>query len=163
MASSNTSNTATGKQVPSYLIDSTMPQAVNDLVREGRITDAIAYLQTKGDAGVPGASDEIQRLQRLKRDYSQTSAELLEKVRKAIPDATADDLDHWRESGGIQWLLVDGELCYFRREPSNLWRFCKEAGELRTKAQGKTGAAGDPAAVRDVRGRLFGNRRGQER
>src|SRR5205823_1845108 len=33
----------------------------------------------------------------------------------------------WRDAGELQYRIIDGKVMYFRREPSNLFRFSQEA------------------------------------
>ena len=66
-------------------------------------------------------------LRRIRIDFSQTPDALLAKVRKDIPDVSADDLERWRGQGVLQHRMIDGQVCYFNREPANLYRFCAEA------------------------------------
>ena len=68
-------------------------------------------------------------LQHLHEEYSLTPPQLLEKVKGKIPDASLDDLERWRAAGQLQYRMIDGQVGYFRREPSNLLRFCDEAKE----------------------------------
>jgi transglutaminase-like putative cysteine protease len=66
-------------------------------------------------------------LKHLREEYSLTAPQLLEKVKAKIWDASLEDLERWRAAGQLQYRMIDGQVAYFRREPSNLWRFCDEA------------------------------------
>ena len=80
-------------------------------------------------------------LRRIRIDFSQTPDALLAKVRKDIPDVSADDLERWRGQGVLQHRMIDGQVCYFNREPANLYRFCAEAKERRDRNPSTTGPA----------------------
>jgi len=66
-------------------------------------------------------------LKHLREEYSLTPQQLLEKVKGKIADVSLDDLERWRAAGQLQYRIIDGQVAYFRREPSNLLRFCDEA------------------------------------
>ncbi|HEV8291733.1 MAG TPA: hypothetical protein VGP94_07400, partial [Tepidisphaeraceae bacterium] len=66
-------------------------------------------------------------LKRMREEYSLTPQQLLEKVKGRIANVSLDDLERWRAAGQLQFRMIDGQIAYFRREPSNLWRFCNEA------------------------------------
>src|SRR6266436_9809906 len=57
----------------------------------------------------------------LREEYSLTATQLLEKVKGKIADASLEDLERWRAEGQLQYRMIDGQVGYFRREPSNLW------------------------------------------
>ena len=91
--------------------------------------DQIAKLDAPSDdAEVRRARSEMKEiLQHLRHEYSLDAPALLQKVRGKISDASLDDLERWRKAGELQYRNIDGQVRYFRREPSNLWRFCDEA------------------------------------
>ena len=66
-------------------------------------------------------------LSHLREEYSLTPQQMLQKVKGKIADASLDDLERWRAAGQLQYRMIDGQVGYFRREPSNLLRFCDEA------------------------------------
>ncbi len=137
--------------LPPELVGRDLPRELASLQREGRIADAEAWIDRavgKGAAPTDPLVIERERLRRLRRDYRVSSGDLLATLTKTIPDATAGDLERWREAGHLQWLRIDGEVCYFRREPSNLYRLSAEARERRDAATKKasTGPDGDPSA-----------------
>jgi transglutaminase-like putative cysteine protease/ubiquinone/menaquinone biosynthesis C-methylase UbiE len=94
------------------------------------------------NAEVERAREETKEIvRRTLREYSLDAAGLLEKVKKDIPDATAADLEKWTKAGEVQTRTIDGKLMYFRREPSNLFRFSAEAKqrkEANAKPEEKT-------------------------
>ncbi len=68
---------------------------------------------------------EIERRRRI--DYSLDESAMLAQLQSKINDVTIDDLHRWRDDGHLQHEVFDGQTWYFRREPSNLFRFCAEA------------------------------------
>jgi transglutaminase-like putative cysteine protease len=84
--------------------------------------------QPSDDPQIRQARQEMKEiLKHLREEYGLTPQQLLEKVKGKIADVTANDLDRWREAGQLQFRMIDGQVAYFRREPSNLLRFCDEA------------------------------------
>src|SRR5205823_8705322 len=71
---------------------------------------------------------------RFRHEYSLDETGLLNQVKKRIPDVTTSDLKKWRDAGELQYRIIDGKVMYFRREPSNLFRFSQEAKQ-RARAQ----------------------------
>jgi len=144
----------------SYLVGKDLPEELAALERAGHLAKAEAWLDARTSAVLEGGrlaaiyGVERERLRRLRREFSLTPEALLERVRESIPDVTAADLERWRVEGVVQWLEIDGEVRYFRREPSNLFRFSAEARGRRDAARAardggggapRPSAAGDPA------------------
>jgi hypothetical protein len=75
------------------------------------------------------------RLTRLAREYSQLPMDFLEKLREHIPSANANDLDYWRSQGHLNYVVIDGQLRYHRREPAGLFRLSAEARALCDEAK----------------------------
>jgi hypothetical protein len=105
------------------------------LMNDGKFADAQSLLASDdghGDPSVALAREEMKEiLRRTRREYSLSPADLLAKVKKDIPDVTDKDLERWRQAGQAQSRTVDGQLKYFVREPSNLYRFSEEAKKRR--------------------------------
>lgn len=101
-----------------------------NLLIKGELTKAEQLLAGRSDAA---ATEMLEVIRRTRREYGQDEATLLREVRKSIPDASADDLRKWREAGEVQYRMIDGQVRYFRREPSNIFRFCEDAKSRRAK------------------------------
>jgi transglutaminase-like putative cysteine protease len=97
------------------------------LVLAGELKQAESILDDSTDA--QRQTREI--IRRIRQDYSLGEDEVLEKIRKGIPDATMDDVHRWRDAKQLQFRELDGQVVYFNREPSNLFRFCDEAKKRR--------------------------------
>lgn len=136
--------------VPSWLVPSSLPEPLRAEIEAGRFTNAEKWIDNSlAKSPDEALTQERERLKRLRRDYSVDATGLLEKLRKQIPDVTQADLDRWRAAGQLQSLVIDGETRYFRREPSNLFRFSKDALARRdaaAKSATPSAPAGDPAA-----------------
>jgi len=129
------------RAMPQYLVGKEITNDLKSLEAAGRIMDAEKWIDAR--LGRPESSKdereslvvERERLRRLRRDFSLSRDEMLAKVREAIPDAQKEDIENWRSDGMLQWVKIDGEYRFFRREPSNLFRFCDEARERRDAAR----------------------------
>ncbi len=101
------------------------------MAEAGRFGEADTLLRTRiADPDAPVVDDlavELEILRRIRLGYSLTSDQVLEQLRKSIPDVTIDDMDTWRESGVLQHRVIDGEVWYFNRAVSNLFRACPAA------------------------------------
>jgi transglutaminase-like putative cysteine protease len=107
------------------------------LVSRGELTKADKLLaDDKSDA----AAEMLEMIRRFRREYDVSEADLLEKLKSQIPGVAAADLKRWRDAGELQFRTIDGEVRYFRREPSNLFRFCDEAIKRRTQSPGNAAA-----------------------
>jgi CubicO group peptidase (beta-lactamase class C family)/transglutaminase-like putative cysteine protease len=84
-----------------------------------------------------------EQMRRIRHDFRLDEAAMLAKLRRSMPDATADDLARWRASGDLQHRVIDGEVRYFAREPGNLFRASAEARERRTLTIKPAGASFD--------------------
>jgi hypothetical protein len=153
-APDSTTATAPNAGIPAYLVHPGIPEPIRALEAEGRLADAekmleqAAMLDSGGGLAWGKPSDELTRLRWLRRDFPLDAPQLLEKLRKDIPDVTSADIDRWTRERTLQWITIDGATHYFRREPSNLFRFAKDARARRDAAKGDTTttAAADPAA-----------------
>ncbi len=106
------------------------------------------YLRAKASETRGNEAQEAERMRRLRRDFGLDAAAMLKKIQNVIPDVTKADLEKWTSDRSLQWLVLDGEVRYFRREPANLVRFNKEAKARKGKEEEKTVAA-DPS-LRDT-------------
>ncbi len=130
-----------GQAFMPWLVDRTLPEPLVRAVEAGKLAEAEAWIAARladpaTDAGLRVRCEiEKERLRRLREDFSRTPEQMLERIRKDIPDATAEDLQRWADKGEIQWNIIDGQMFYFRREPGALLRFCEEAIARRDAAK----------------------------
>ncbi len=135
--------------------DDAVVQEARDLVNQGELARAEKMLT---EAPVLAEAQRARRegletIRRIRRDYSQDLDSLLAGIRRNLPSVTAADVERWRQQGQVQYRVLDGQVCYFGREPSNIWLFCTEAKERRARHEGR-----DPKAASrpsDKERRLF--------
>ena len=106
-------------------------------VAAGRFSEAEALLREKiPDAHAPVVDElavQLEILRRMRMDYSLTDEQLLSQLRERVPDVSLEDMRGWREQGVLQHRLIDGEVRYFKRAASNLFRACPAASARRQK------------------------------
>ena len=112
-----------------------------ELVESGLLTEAEAVLASAGSGGSPELARACREgreiIRRIRREYSLDIDELLSRIRRRLPDVTADDVERWRQSGQVQHRVLDGRLWYWQREPSNVWKLCDEARRRLAAAEGR--------------------------
>ncbi|UCH63416.1 MAG: transglutaminase domain-containing protein [Fidelibacterota bacterium] len=70
---------------------------------------------------------EIERLERIKKDFNQTEEEVIEYIKAVIPDADAADLRRWEKNKALEYKIIDGEKRYFELAGRNLFRIDRAA------------------------------------
>src|SRR4051812_21790797 len=92
---------------------------IKSLIENGDFAAAEKFLKSQiSDASQPVTTDpaiQLEVLRRTRYDYAWTDKDVLEEVKKEIPDAAQADVDRWREAGDLQFRVIDGENQYFRR------------------------------------------------
>jgi CubicO group peptidase (beta-lactamase class C family)/transglutaminase-like putative cysteine protease len=110
-------------------------QEARAAIAAGRFTAAEQVLRSViADPSMPVVGEPavlLETVRRTRLDYALTPGQMLAKLGPSIPDVTAEDVERWRREGRLQHRVIDGEIRYFRREPSNLFRFCPEARSRR--------------------------------
>ena len=105
--------------------------AARELYHAGRLCEAEELLSSASLREKSEARELSDLIGRLRFEYSQSAVVLAEKLHQAIPDFSVADLPRWIEGNHIQTRMIDGQTMIFRREPSNLFRFCSEAMQRR--------------------------------
>ena len=97
------------------------------LILRGELEKAAAMLSEAngGDSGARGEALDL--IERIRQDYSLDGAAMLAKLRPEIRGVSPTDLTNWAKAGQLQLREIDGQIRYFKREPSNLFRFGPDA------------------------------------
>ncbi len=117
----------------SFLYAAEIPDAVKQLEAKGDFMKAQHILRNlaKQKDISPSSRNallfEIERLERIRKDFTLTEDALLEQLRKYMPDASAEDIARWRKEGALESRVIDGRLYYFNRSRVNLFRLSEEA------------------------------------
>lgn len=110
-----------------------IPDPVTQLEANGDFARAQQMLQKlaqKADVSSPTHNAllfEIERLDRVRKDFTLTEEQLLNQLRRSIPDVSEADLARWRKEGALESRVIDGKLYYFNRSRVNLFRLSDEA------------------------------------
>jgi transglutaminase-like putative cysteine protease len=69
---------------------------------------------------------EIERMERIRKDFTKTRQDVVEFIKKVIPAVTPQDLDRWEKERSLEGMVIDGEKRYFNNAARNLFRIDKE-------------------------------------
>ena len=78
---------------------------------------------------------ELERLRRVRFDYSIGREEALAMLKKEVLNFTEKDFEKWMRDGSIDFRAIDGEEKFFRSFIPNLFRFNEEAKKRRAKKE----------------------------
>lgn len=126
-----------------------------ELVANGNFADAEALLRDDSRfAGMPNVArptrgESLETIRRISRDFDQTEYELVEAVRQTINDFTIADLHRLVADGEVVCRTIDDKLCYFRREPSVMYRFSDEIKRRRAEWDAKRKAESEADTAPD--------------
>jgi len=70
---------------------------------------------------------QLKRMARIRLDFTKTDIEILEEIKKVIPEVSKADLLRWEKSRALEVKIIDGEKRYFARAARNLFRIDKSA------------------------------------
>jgi transglutaminase-like putative cysteine protease len=80
------------------------------------------------------AAIQLEIIRRTRLDFPFSNNDVLKQIKESIPDATQQDLARWREAGDLHYRVIDGEMRFFQRAVSNLFRFNAEAKRRQVNA-----------------------------
>ncbi|MBA7619926.1 hypothetical protein ES703_27268 [subsurface metagenome] len=78
---------------------------------------------------------EIERLERIKKDFTRSSAEVIDYIKKYIPDVTDKDLEKWEKGKSLEYMIIDGQKKYFNPAAYNLFLINKEAKKIKQEKE----------------------------
>jgi len=113
------------------------------LIENGDFNKAKTEIEAKLNSGELEAEEqdklsfEIERMDRIRKDFNQTEEQILDYLRTYIPDVKAEDLKKWESTHALEYMIIDGEKRYFTRAARNLFRNDKSCGKIWTKAHGE--------------------------
>ncbi len=67
-------------------------------------------------------SFEMERLRRVRSDFTETPEEVLEYIKKYYPDVIPSDIERWETEKSLEFKIIDGEKRYFAQAGRNLFR-----------------------------------------
>lgn len=123
-----------------------LPDRVRRLEENGLFEEAVTVInQILGEGRrLPGLLKsrlewELERIRRVKWDYSLSEEEAFASLRERIPDLTRDEFNEWVEKGFIDHIKMEGETRIFRNFLPNLVR---ERMEIRSRLRAGEDADG---------------------
>jgi hypothetical protein len=126
-----------------------------DLVHSGHLAEADKLLKESpptDDAATQARREMAEIIRRIRLEYATDHEALLARLKRSIPDVTSEELAAWREAGQVRARILDGQVRYFRSEPSNMFRFCPEAKRrLAARSPSSTPAARDERVAARLR------------
>ena len=98
------------------------------LEESGKFNEAASTLKKAMDSATgaerKSLAFELDRLERIKDDFSVTKTRLTETLKKSINDFTPEELDRWIAEGKLDSRIIDGEQRFVGTSRSNLfWRY----------------------------------------
>lgn len=82
-------------------------------------------------------SFEIERMDRIERDFSQEDTTVLNYIRKFHPDVTSEEIKAWEGSNALENMVINGKRMYFHSAGRNLFRIDSIAGKYYEGANGR--------------------------
>ena len=78
---------------------------------------------------------EIERLERIKKDFTRSSAEVIDYIKKYIPGVTDKDLEKWEKEKSLEYMIIDGQKKYFNQAAYNLFLINEEAKKIKQEKE----------------------------
>lgn len=121
-------------------------EKINNQIEKGNYSEATQMIEEKLIEDSNNLSElekynlkfQIDRMERIRKDFTKTKDDILEYVRKYYPDAGERDLRKWEKSGALEYKFIDGKKYYFNRAAANIFRVDREAKKQKRKVEGET-------------------------
>ena len=91
---------------------------------------ALAAPQDLDSAEIMALKFELERMERIRRDFQATPQAVLDFIREYYPEVTDADIARWEHTKALEFMNIDGEKCYFNRAARNLFRIDKDMTAL---------------------------------
>lgn len=117
-----------------------IPEKFQQLIDQGQFTQAQNLMRQELATNLDLApiqrlnmAFEIERLDRIKKDFKKTEEDILNYIKQYVPDVTATDLARWEQEKSLEFMIIDGEKKYFNNAAPNLFRINKKLKEVKKK------------------------------
>ncbi|MBN1154550.1 transglutaminase domain-containing protein [candidate division KSB1 bacterium] len=84
---------------------------------------------------------EIERLDRIRLDFTKDREQVIEEIQFYIPNVTKESVETWEANRSLEYKIIDGEKKYFKNAVPNLFRIDKRAMLIKKKAERRTDLA----------------------
>ena len=75
-------------------------------------------------------SFEIERMERIKKDFTKSETEVFDYIKNYMPDVTKENITNWQRDKSLEYKTIDGEKRYFKYAARNLFRIDKECKKI---------------------------------
>ena len=104
-----------------------------DMIRQEIITQGDSIMPKKLDS----LNFEIERLDRIERDFNKTDVEIQEYISKYVPDITLGEIDTLAQKRFLESKMINNQRKYFKYAAQNLFRIHPEYKKIRDLAEEK--------------------------
>lgn len=80
---------------------------------------------------------EIERMDRIERDFSEVDTSVYNYIKKYHPNLNKEEIDSWEKSNAIENMMIDGKKRYFHSAGRNLFRIDSTAAKYYEGANGR--------------------------
>ena len=107
----------------------TIVDKFNPLIEQGEFTQAQTAMRHELAENLSLSSSdrlalafELERLDRIRKDFTATAEEVKQFIQKYIPEVSETDLARWEKQKSLEVMTIDGHKCYFKHATANLFR-----------------------------------------
>jgi len=79
---------------------------------------------------------EIERLDRIRKDFTKTRDDILPDIQRYVPNVTEADLTRWEQERSLEYRIIDGSKLYFNSAVPNLFRIDRKLKEIKRNQDG---------------------------
>ena len=115
-----------------------MKNQIGQAIRNGEFTVATQLITQYLEEAELSEQDrkvyafEIERLNRVRADFTETPEEVLSYINKYYPEVTEADIERWDNEKSLEFKIIDGEKRYFTWAGRNLFRINAEMKKIWT-------------------------------
>ncbi|OPZ71138.1 MAG: Transglutaminase-like superfamily protein [bacterium ADurb.Bin478] len=121
-------------------------QKFKSLIDQGEFTEAqkAMRLELATNSTLPAADRlelefEIERLDRIRKDFTRSEEQVVQYIRTYIPNVTESDLREWEKEKSLECMTIDGVKRYFSQAGPNLFRIDRQARAIKAGHDKKNG------------------------
>jgi len=117
---------------------------INSLIEQGEYRKAKVTIEQKlsddnlSDQQKYYLNFEIDKMDRIKKDFRRTKDEIKKQLEKYYPNLTDEMIIEWEKDGSLEMKIINGEKRYFNSAVPNLFRINKDAKKTKQAVEGKT-------------------------
>lgn len=104
--------------------------SVDQMIANGEFAKAEQFLKQLPKAERKEQAVRIDSLntimQRIRADFTLTPAEGIAKIKERMPQVTEAQIEKWKATKKIEYMIIDGKECWFRKSVGNLWLLADE-------------------------------------